>query len=206
MGRTSVSKIEALLKPAVTTDCSGIYGRRQLVLGIAAAIGAHALYAPAVHAARRPAEIRRLAMTNRRTGEDMNVIYWLEGEYIPESLTAISHFMRDWRAERMRNIDVRTLDILAAVHNLLDTHEPFELVSGYRTAATNSKLRQTSDGVASNSLHVLGKAADIRLKGRSTKQLGRAALRCRAGGVGTYGKSGFVHVDCGKVRSWGTPI
>ena len=176
------------------------------MLGAAAAIGAHALYAPAVHAARRPAEIRRLAMTNRRTGEDMNVIYWLEGEYIPESLTAISHFMRDWRAERMRNIDVRTLDILAAIHNLLDTREPFELVSGYRTAETNSKLRQSSDGVASNSLHVLGKAADIRLKGRSTKQLGRAALRCRAGGVGTYGNSGFVHVDCGKVRSWGTPI
>ena len=177
-----------------------------MLLGFGAAVGTCVICAPAVLAARRTAQVRRLAMTNSRTDEDINVIYWLDGEYIPEALVALNHFMRDWRKDRMRNINVRTLDILAAVHNMLDTIEPFELISGYRTEETNRMLQERSGQVASNSLHVHGMAADIRLNGRSVSQVGNAALRCRAGGVGVYRNSGFVHVDCGSVRRWGNRI
>ena len=145
-------------------------------------------------------------MTNPRTGEDIDIIYWLEGEYIRESLTAINFFMRDWRSDALHAIDVRTLDILAAVHNMLETNEPVQLISGYRTLATNNMLRESSGSVAANSLHVFGMAADIRLKGRSTIQVAKAALRCKAGGVGVYRQSGFVHVDCGRVRQWGARV
>ncbi|NBX42259.1 MAG: DUF882 domain-containing protein, partial [Rhodobacteraceae bacterium] len=100
-------------------------------------------------------------------------------------------------------IDPRTLDIMAASHNLLDTNEPYLLLSGYRSPATNATLRQRSSGVARNSLHMLGEAADLRLTSRSVSQIARAAESCAAGGVGRYSRSNFVHMDCGDVRHWG---
>jgi uncharacterized protein YcbK (DUF882 family) len=111
--------------------------------------------------------------------------------------------MRDWRLDEVKNIDTRTVDIMAAAHNLLDTKEPYTLLSGYRNAGTNAMLRSRSRGVAKNSLHVKGQAADLRLKSRSVNQMGQAALACHAGGVGKYNRSNFVHMDCGEVRSWG---
>ncbi len=141
-------------------------------------------------------------MTNSRTGEELDIIYHIDGEYVDEALFAVNYFMRDWRQNETREIDVRTLDILAAMHNMLETSEPFQLISGYRTPATNRLLQEGSSGVASSSLHVKGMAADIRLNSRSTRQISSAALRCQAGGVGTYLQSGFVHVDCGRVRQW----
>ena len=194
------------MTPARETGQSGNHSRRDMLLGIGAVVGVSAVCAPAVLAARRTAEVRRLAMTNHRTAEDINVIYWIDGEYVPEALVALNHFMRDWRKDRMREIHVRTLDILAAVHNMLDTSEPFELISGYRTETTNRMLQENSNQVASNSYHVRGMAADVRLNGRTVSQVGKAALRCRAGGVGIYRSSGFVHVDCGSVRRWGNSI
>ncbi len=175
-------------------------------MGAGSVVGLGAISAPAVIAGLRTALARRLTMTNQRTGEDIDIIYWLDGEYIRESLTAINFFMRDWRSDALHEIDVRTLDILAAVHNMLETSEPVQLISGYRTLATNNMLRESSGSVAANSLHVFGMAADIRLKGRSTEQVAKAALRCKAGGVGVYRQSGFVHVDCGRLRQWGARV
>jgi uncharacterized protein YcbK (DUF882 family) len=148
-------------------------------------------------------DIRRLRMVSPRTGEKIDTIYWIEGDYIKDAVNEISRFMRDWRLDEVKNIDTRTVDIMAAAHNLLDTKEPYTLLSGYRNAGTNAMLRSRSRGVAKNSLHVKGQAADLRLKSRSVNQMGQAALACHAGGVGKYNRSNFVHMDCGEVRSWG---
>jgi len=148
-------------------------------------------------------DIRRLRMTSPRTGERIDTIYWVEGEYIPDAVNEISAFMRDWRTNDVMGIDVRTVDIMAASHNLLSTSEPYTLLSGYRCPKTNAMLRSRSGGVARNSLHLKGQAADLRLGSRSVGQMGKAAMACRAGGVGKYSRSNFVHMDCGAVRSWG---
>ncbi len=148
-------------------------------------------------------DIRRVRMYSGRTGESLDTIYWIEGEYIPDVLKEINYFMRDWRSDETKSMDARTVDIMAASHSLLDVREPYMLLSGYRSPATNAMLRSRSSGVAKNSLHLKGQAADLRLKSRSVSQMAKAAAACAAGGVGRYSKSDFVHMDCGAVRSWG---
>ncbi len=149
-------------------------------------------------------DIRRIKMYSGRTGESMDTIYWINGEYIGEALKEITLFMRDWRNNKVMQIDTRTIDIMAASHRLLDADEPYTLLSGYRSPETNAMLRRRSSGVARNSLHLKGQAADLRLKSRSVDQMARAAAACHAGGVGRYSRSDFVHMDCGQVRSWGS--
>lgn len=147
-------------------------------------------------------DIRRLHMYSGHTGETLNTIYWVDGKYIDDAVEEISYFMRDWRSNSTKLIDQRALDIMAASHNVLQVNEPYILLSGYRTAKTNAMLRSKSRSVARNSLHVKGQAADLRLRSRSVTQMARAALSCRAGGVGKYKRGKFVHMDCGDVRSW----
>jgi len=147
-------------------------------------------------------DIRRIKMYSGRTGESIDTVYWIEGEYIPDALKEINHFMRDWRTDQKVTIDPRTIDIAAASHRLMDTTEPYMMLSGYRSPATNAMLRARSRGVAKNSLHMKGMAADLRLKSRSVPQIYSAAMACHAGGVGKYMRSNFVHMDCGQVRTW----
>ena len=148
-------------------------------------------------------DIRRIKMYSGRTGESIDTIYWIEGEYIPEVLKEINYFMRDWRSDATIQMDPGNFDIVAASHRLLDVKEPYMLLSGFRSPATNAMLRANSRGVAKNSLHMKGKAADLRLKSRSVGQMAKAAEACGAGGVGHYYRSNFVHMDCGPVRTWG---
>ncbi len=148
-------------------------------------------------------DVRRLRMYSGRTGESVDTIYWIEGQYIGEALKEVSHFMRDWRNNKSVNIDTRAIDIMSAAHRMLGTDEPYLLVSGYRSPETNAMLRSRSGGVARNSLHMKGQAADLRLGSRSVAQVAKAAAACNAGGVGRYSRSNFVHMDCGAVRSWG---
>jgi uncharacterized protein YcbK (DUF882 family) len=148
-------------------------------------------------------DVRRIRMYSGRTGESLDTIYWIEGDYIPEAVKEINYFMRDWRSDDVTKMDVRTIDIAAAAHRLMDTGEPYMLLSGYRTPATNAMLRSQSSGVARNSLHMKGQAADLRLSTRSVSQMYKAAIACEAGGVGRYSRSNFVHMDCGPVRAWG---
>ena len=143
-------------------------------------------------------------MYSGRTGESIDTIYWVDGDYIGEAIKEITLFMRDWRNNKVMQIDTRTIDIMAASHRLLEVDEPYMLLSGYRSPETNAMLRRRSSGVARNSLHMKGQAADLRLKSRSVNQMARAAAACHAGGVGRYSRSDFVHMDCGQVRSWGS--
>ena len=112
--------------------------------------------------------------------------------------------MRDWRQNKEKPIDTRTVDIIAASMRLLETETPFQMLSGYRTSSTNKLLRSRSRNVAKKSLHMVGQAADLRMQGRSVRQIARAAASCSAGGVGRYSRSNFVHVDCGIKRIWGS--
>lgn len=146
--------------------------------------------------------IRRVNLTSHRTGETIDTIYWIDGQYIQPALDEINYFMRDWRQNSVARIDKRTIDMIAATHTRLRTSEPVTLLSGYRTPQTNNMLRRRSGGVAKKSYHVRAKAADIRLKSRSVSAIAQAATASRSGGVGRYHRSGFVHVDSGPVRSW----
>ena len=148
-------------------------------------------------------DIRKLKMISHKTGERIDTIYWIDGGYIPEALHEIDVLMRDWRRNEVKPIDLRTIDILAASHSMLDTAEPFRLMSGYGSAKTNAMLRRQSRSVSKNSLHITGQAADVRLGTRSVRQLAKAAQTCKSGGVGKYSRSNFVHLDCGPVRLWG---
>ncbi len=189
----------------MTTTMKNGFTRRGVLGAFAAtAVSAAPTYANAFGFLRGSGDIRRLRMYSSRTGESMDTIYWIDGEYIPEALREVSWFMRDWRSDAKINIDTRALDIWAAAHSLLETDEPYMMLSGYRSPQTNAMLRSKSRGVARNSLHMKGQAADLRLKGRSVSQISRAAASCKAGGVGRYSRSNFVHMDCGAVRVWGS--
>jgi uncharacterized protein YcbK (DUF882 family) len=178
---------------------------RRALLGAFAvtAIGAAPFYANAAGFLRGGGDIRRIRMYSGRTGERMDTIYWVEGEYIKDALKEVSYFMRDWRNDKIKTIDPRNVDIMAAAHRLMDVNEPYMLLSGYRSPETNAMLRSRSSGVAKNSLHLVGQAADLRLSSRSVSQMYKAAAACSAGGVGKYSRSNFVHMDCGPVRTWG---
>lgn len=178
--------------------------RRALLGAFAATAVSAAPFFPGVTAyARGAGDIRKINFYSGRTGEKINIIYWVDGKYIKESMAEINHFFRDWRNNKVHSIDARTIDILAAAHGLLRVDEPYMLLSGYRSPETNAMLRARSSGVARNSLHMQGEAADVRLQSRSVSQIAQAAASCKAGGVGRYSRSNFVHMDCGAVRSWG---
>ena len=188
----------------MTESSSVSFTRRGLLRAFAATtVVAAPTFSSAAGFLRGAGDIRRIRMYSGRTGERLDTIYWIEGDYIKDAVKEINKFMRDWRTDGVKTIDLRTIDIMAASHNMLDVNEPYMLLSGYRSPETNAMLRSRSRGVAKNSLHMKGQAADLRLASRSVSQVARAAAACRAGGVGRYSGSNFVHMDCGAVRTWG---
>lgn len=171
--------------------------RRFLRLGMLAA----ALPLPAF--ASREAAERRLAFLNLHTGEKLDLPYWIEGDYLPASLAEINRVLRDHRTGAVAAIDIQLLDLLDRVKAALGTAQPFQVISGYRSPASNSLLATNSSGVARRSLHMEGKAIDIRIPGVQLADLRRAGLMLKGGGVGYYPGSNFVHLDVGRVRTWG---
>jgi uncharacterized protein YcbK (DUF882 family) len=187
------------------TEKDGQLTRRALLGAFAATtIAAAPTFSKAAGLLRGAGDIRRIRMYSGRTGERIDMIYWIEGSYLKDAVKEVNHFMRDWRTDDVKSMDLRTIDIMAAAHNLLDASDPYMLLSGYRSPKTNAMLRARSRGVAKNSLHMKGQAADLRLSSRSPHQIARAAIACRGGGVGKYSGSNFVHMDCGVVRNWGS--
>jgi uncharacterized protein YcbK (DUF882 family) len=175
--------------------------RRRLLGGLVAGAAACALPAPAI--ARRAGRFRALTLNNLHTGEWLSTAYWIDGDYLPEAMDAISYILRDWRAEAVKPIAPETMDILAAMHRKLETEEPLQIISGYRTPETNAMLRSRSRGVARKSYHMKAMAVDLSMESRDVRQLARAAESLGAGGVGRYSRSEFIHVDSGPVRTWG---
>jgi len=158
--------------------------------------------ASAAHAAiRRPFE-KKLSFLNLHTGERTQATFWANGRYIPESMRAINHVLRDHRTGDRRPIDPQLFDLLHLLQHKLGTKQEFHVISAYRSPATNAKLAEQSGGVAKNSMHTHGKAIDIRLPGRKLSDIRAAAMSLQMGGVGYYPSSNFVHLDTGNFRYW----
>ena len=183
---------------------------RRRFLGIGAAAAALALAPTRILAAASPAVAatapeRVLSFFNTHTGERLKAAYCCGGVYRPEALQDINHILRDFRANEIKAIDPRVLDLLHELNGTLETDQPFHIISGYRSPQTNALLRErggATTGVASHSLHQVGQAIDIRVPGVTLDHLRGAARSLKIGGVGYYPSSNFVHVDVGRVRYW----
>lgn len=157
----------------------------------------------AMAAVRLPdAKPRSLSFYNLHTGETLKRTYFEDNNYVPDALHEINHILRDFRTGQIKAIDPRLLDLLVAINRELETSKPFDIISGYRSPQTNAMLHAHSERVAVHSLHIQGKAIDIRVPGRGLAALRRVAMSLRGGGVGYYPHSDFVHVDTGRVRYW----
>ncbi len=157
--------------------------------------------APSFAHASLPAS-RKLHLYNTHTGESLKTVYWEKGAYIPEALTHINRVLRDHRTGDIRPMDTSLLDLIELLHRRMGSKKPFEIISGYRSPRSNAMLYEHTSGVAVNSLHMYGRAIDIRLSDRHTKHLRDMAWNLQLGGVGYYPASNFVHVDTGAVRNW----
>jgi uncharacterized protein YcbK (DUF882 family) len=176
--------------------------RRQFLKGIGGAWGVVAVGGLSRPAAAEVSATRTLSFLHTHTGESLTTTYFDGGVYRPDSLAQVNVFLRDFRNGEVHAIDPALLDILHALQSRTSGAGVFEVISGYRSAATNAMLRRHSDGVAQHSMHLLGKAIDIRLQGFHTETLGQVARDLARGGVGYYAASDFVHVDTGPVRHW----
>jgi uncharacterized protein YcbK (DUF882 family) len=147
-------------------------------------------------------DARVLSFMNTHTGEQFADAYWLNGNYVPDALAAINQVMRDHRSGEVHAIDASLLDQLYRLRGDVGAAAPFQIISGYRSPATNAALHDQSAGVATRSLHMDGRAIDIRVAGIELPRLRDAALAMQAGGVGFYEASDFIHIDTGRVRRW----
>src|SRR5579863_2557997 len=147
-------------------------------------------------------EERALSFSHTHTGETLSVVYFRDGHYLPESLGRVKNLLRDFRTNEEHTIDPALLDILFELQLKAHHNGPFEVISGYRSPQTNAALRSRSSAVAEHSLHMQGRAIDIRLRGFPTAKLRDIAIALQRGGVGFYPVSDFVHVDTGRVRKW----
>lgn len=145
---------------------------------------------------------RSISLLNTHTGEELTTEFFRGGSYCDGSLTALNALLRDYRTGDIASIDPRLFDLLHEIARLADREPKFEVISGYRSPQTNAMLNALSKGVARHSLHMEGRAIDIRLAGYRTDRLRDLALSMQSGGVGYYRKSDFVHVDTGRVRAW----
>ncbi|MBR9972130.1 DUF882 domain-containing protein [Magnetospirillum sulfuroxidans] len=175
---------------------------RRLFLGAGIGAAATMTLTSPLEAAVRAMPERALNLYNIHTGEWLKTVYWADGRYIAKSLAQVSHLLRDHRSDDDHPMDPRLLDLIAATHRRLGSKGAIHIISGYRSPATNALLAAATDGVAQGSLHMSGKAVDIRIPGTTIRTVGRAAKSLRGGGVGTYLNSKFVHVDTGRIRYW----
>lgn len=173
--------------------------RRAVMGALAAAVPALAVPRWACAAS---VESRALSFDHLHTGERLTVEYFSAGQYVPDALSAVDQVLRDFRTGDSYAIDPALLDLLHGLAGLTGSRRPFEVISGYRSPATNKLLRQRSEGVAAGSLHMQGQAIDIRVADVRLGSLRDTARAMRRGGVGYYPASDFVHVDTGRVRTW----
>lgn len=196
-----VSMLDLIEKNAAMVEAYESDRRGFLKTGLfaAAALG---FWTPSLAQAAKPATGRVIRLVNAHTGEKFQGEYWYNGKYLPDAFGGIKHLMRDHRSGDQFPIDPRLMDILYVVNYRLQTSNPFHVLSGYRSPASNARLRRQSEGVARNSLHMSGQAIDLKLPGTRLSTLKKTAVDLKSGGVGFYPRSDFVHIDTGRVRHW----
>ena len=177
---------------------SSLLSRRRL-LGAATAATAVAWIRPAPAVSFAP---RSISLYNTHTGEWLRTVYWADGHYIREAVRDINWILRDHYSDEVRPMNAGVLDVVGMLRDRLESTDPILVISGYRSATTNARLRAHSSGVAAHSYHIKGMAIDLRCERRSLPQVRAAAMSLQGGGVGYYPASGFVHIDCGPVRHW----
>ena len=145
---------------------------------------------------------RKIFLANPHTGETFHDIYWAEGDYIFEALKQLDVLLRDHHNDKITVMDPELIDLLAGLRRKLGIAQPIQVISAYRSRETNAALRRRNRHVARNSLHMEGKAVDIRVPSFNLAKLRRAAVALQAGGVGSYANANFIHLDVGPVRVW----
>ena len=197
-------------RPQHNTQHNTCHNRRrflQLGLGATTALALPSAFAglssPSIAQPATAEAERKLSLLNLHTGEHLHATYWAEGQYQSSELKAINHVLRDHRTGDAYHMDNDLLNLLHVLHQKMDSKQEFQVISGYRSPKTNAALTKKSSGVAKKSLHMQGKAIDIRLPGCELSDLRKAAINLQAGGVGYYQKSDFIHIDTGNVRRWG---
>ena len=185
------------------TFANTLLGRRRLIaFGLGAAALAIASPLQGALAAMPQSGERTLSLVSTHTNEKLKATYWRNGAYDKGALRDIDHVLRDHRTGEVARMDTDLLDLLVELHRRTGSRKPFQIISGYRSPKTNAMLASASGGVAKRSLHMDAKAIDIRLADVALSDLRQAALGMKAGGVGYYKKSNFIHVDTGRVRQW----
>ena len=175
--------------------------RRTFLRGLTATIPAAVLSSPwGLLAA--AVDKRELSLSHTHTHETLSVVYYADGQLLPDSLAQINRFLRDFRTNDVHRIDPVLLNFLHSVSAEAGYRGTFEVISGYRSPKTNAMLRSKGSGVAKKSLHMQGRAIDVRMTGVDTKKLRNIAVAMKLGGVGYYPRSNFIHLDTGRVRSW----
>jgi uncharacterized protein YcbK (DUF882 family) len=147
-------------------------------------------------------EPRSLAFRHVHTGKELSVVYFAHGAYVPQALQRLNELLRDHRTGEIHAIDPQLFDLLHEVQTETASRGRYEIVSGFRSRSTNEMLRAARRGAAKHSLHLEGRAIDARLSDVTVRQMRRAAVRLRRGGVGYYPRSKFVHLDIGRFRTW----
>lgn len=183
------------------SEAQAVDAGRRRILRMAAGCAAGLFSAPLLAVPTREKD-RKIALFNTHTGESLQAVYRANGKYVPETLREINRILRDHRNDKVSRIDPDLLDQLYNLRKKFDSGKPFHIISGYRSPESNAEMHENSSGVAKRSLHLEGRAIDVRLPGIKLSQLKRAALAMKQGGVGYYPKSDFVHLDTGKVRTW----
>lgn len=185
---------------AVEADDSVGRSRRRFLRRAAACAGL--LLAPLGAAGAQASAVRRLSFVHLRSGETLVAEYCRNGVYQADCLAQVNRFLRDIPSGEVHLIDARLLDILYDLQVLADREATYEVISGYRSPQTNAALRRISSRVAAHSLHMDGRAIDLRMTGFLTRRLRDLALSLRSGGVGFYPRSDSLHLDTGHVRTW----
>jgi uncharacterized protein YcbK (DUF882 family) len=183
------------------------YSRRRVLAagGHLAAVCATGLIAGAAARAAGSAErpgSRRIALENLHTPDSLDIEFYRGGAYVPEALAAIQTLLRDYRTGEEHPIDPALLDYLVDVAKAVRVDAVFSVISGYRSPRTNQMLHERSSGVSNRSLHMEGRAIDVRLASVNCADLAEKALGMQRGGVGYYRQSEFVHLDTGRFRTW----
>nr|WP_216601907.1 YcbK family protein [Vibrio coralliilyticus] len=158
--------------------------------------------APSLAFAAHPDQPRVLAFNNLHTGEELESCYFDGRDYVANELSRIDNICRDFRRNEVHEMDKYLFDQISLIQSELGVEAEVQIISGYRSPATNAALRSKSSGVAKKSYHMLGQAIDFRLDGVNLKKVRDAAIELKAGGVGYYPRSNFVHIDTGPVRRW----
>jgi uncharacterized protein YcbK (DUF882 family) len=180
---------------------SSLLGRRRaLGLGLGAALVG--MMPASAFATLAPTGNRSVGFFNTHTNEVLKATYWRDGRYDTGALKDINYILRDFRTGDIFRMDTKLLDLLVELHRRTGSRKPFEIISGYRSPKTNAILASESGAVAKHSMHMQGKAIDIRLMDVALSELRTTAMGMKAGGVGYYTRSNFVHVDTGRVRYW----